>query len=143
MKAFQTDLIHFNYENKNGHIFQKNNIILPKLNNQVLFGELTHPKTTDITLSNVSHTISNIKIIGNALYGDIKILDTDKGKRLKELIKENIVQFRPRTTGIVNTDGTISNYRIYTFDAIIGEDAFDAIKIRSIKIDKILKNILT
>ena len=115
MKEFKTDLIHFGYINKNGRIYDYKDIDLNDLNSHVLYGEIDHPSRFETSLSEVSHRITKLEMYGDALYGEVKILETPKGHMLEELIKNgNKFVFRPRGAGTVNSNGTINNYKIFT-----------------------------
>ena len=58
----------------------------------VIFGELDHDPEggCDISLSMVSHTITNVRIEGNDMIGDIKVLSTYNGKILTALIDRDM-----------------------------------------------------
>jgi hypothetical protein len=53
-------------------------------------GELDHPESTTVNLSNVSHNVMELKWKGNDLVGKIEILSTPAGNILKELFKSGI-----------------------------------------------------
>lgn len=138
------NLIYFNVMNKNGRIYTKNSYDFNKLNNKTIYGELGHPDNTDISLSNISHTISNIENYQNCLIGEVNVLSTTKGKILKSMIDNGIkVVFRPRSTGNVDRYGNVTLEKLYTFDAILlKDDSFEnVIVFRRKKIEKIMKNI--
>lgn len=135
----KTDLLHFGYLNKNNRIYREKDIDLNELNKNPLLGEINHPSRFLTDLSLVSHKITNLEIYGDALYGEVKILETPKGCILKELMKNTRFVFRPRASGTVNSNGTINNYKIHTFDAILAsEDSFDRTSFRRLKIEKII-----
>jgi len=139
---FRTDLIHFGYLNKNGRKYREDNVDFNELSGKTLYGEINHPDTFDINLANVSHIIKNFEIKKHVLYGDIKLLDTIQGRILKEYVLLNNVVFRPRGSGLINQDGTIESYKIYTFDAVDKEDdSFSEIILRRSKIEEIMKKI--
>lgn len=142
---FTTKLIEFDKENRNGRIYPKElmNPIMEQLNNKsTIYGELGQDNASmDVTLSNVSHTVENIYINDNAIYGDIRILDTPKGKIVKELLNNNqTIGVASRGMGTINNDGTISsNYKLFTFD-LVTNPSFDIYIGRDIKeqyVDKI------
>lgn len=92
-----------------------------------IYGELGHPEEFDmhgsISLSNTSHLIENIEIEDNCIVGYIKVLNTKKGKILKEDINNYV--FRPRSSGTIDNNGVITIEKFITFDAILKEtDAF-------------------
>jgi hypothetical protein len=141
-KEFTTDLLHFGYMNKNGRIYNKSNVDLNELNNRTVFGEINHHSRFDVNLSYVSHSIKDFEIYGDILYGEVKILNTPQGHVLGELMQSNSIVFRPRASGILNPNGTINNYDIYTFDAILAkDDSFDRTRLRREKLDKIMEKI--
>lgn len=107
-----------------------------------MYGELNHPDRMDVYLANVSHVIKDFTIEHGILYGEVEVLDTPMGNKLQYLVEKNLVVFRPRATGIVNGDGTIDEYNIYTFDAVLAkDDGFDKIYMRRIKLINIMENI--
>lgn len=133
--------MHFGYRNKNGRIYDESNININEISN-ALYGEIGLQDSHQISLSNVSHITTNLEIINGILYGQVEILSTPQGNILKNLINESTVIFRPRGTGEVNSDGTISDYKLISFDAIIDhEDSFDKTILRKEKIEKIMKRI--
>lgn len=141
---FITDLMHFGYINKNDRIYRISNVDLSSIcSNGYVYGEMGFPDRFEVSLQNVSHMITDLKIENSVLYGKVKILDTPKGKILKELVDNNLIVFRPRGMGTVNADGTISNYKLHTFDAINKElDPFyKKTVLREMKINKLLNNI--
>ena len=145
MIEFITDLMHFGYINKNGRMYQKSNIDLKNIGNgyNMLFGEMGSPDKFHVSLPNVSHIITNFQLEYNVLYGKVKILDTPKGRVLEELVNNHLIVFRPRGSGTVNSDGTISDYKLSTFDAIDKnlDPFYNKMVLRKIKIDKLIKNI--
>ena len=57
------------------------------------YGELTH----SVSLSNISHEIKDINIVGEDVIGKIELLDTPQGKIAKDIIKAgHNLQFAPR-----------------------------------------------
>lgn len=141
------DLMYFNQETKNGRIYKKDSTNIPELKSRAksnaLMGEIDHPDSLDVNLGNVSHLITEIEDYSYVLSGTIKILDTPKGRMLKQLVEADLVVFRPRSQGIVNPDGTVSDCKIYTFDAVsVNEDAFiNPMILRGKKINKLLSKI--
>jgi hypothetical protein len=53
-------------------------------------GELDHPESSIINLSNVSHLITKIWWEGNNVMGELTLLNTPSGKIAQEIIKANI-----------------------------------------------------
>ncbi|MFW6225847.1 MAG: hypothetical protein ACOC3V_02710 [bacterium] len=117
--------------NKKGICINKNDLHALKSN---YYGALDHPNTFDVSMLNVSHTISNIYSDNLSLYGDIKILDTSKGQILNHLVDDDLVVFRPRMS--IDSNGHIT---IFAFDAITKDkDIYiDVLKERYKKIKKL------
>ena len=126
------ELLRVNEVNQNGRMYTKEAVkqmIEDFERNRdrvgVFYGQMGMNEGTDINLSKISHTIDELHFDGDRLYGEIKILDTDAGKKLKPLIEEGQVVFRSRSIGSVNEDGTVEVKKLISFDAIPSwEDAF-------------------
>lgn len=105
--------------NANGRIYtHKVAETIVKENLDALLGEFA-PVGTSVNLQNVSHTISNLAIEGDGLYGDVHIMSTQAGRLLKELLTaEDNIGFRPRGTGFVSDDGVVSEYKLVAIDAV-------------------------
>lgn len=94
----------------------------------VLFGELGHPGDSDIHLTNVSHTIDNIKLYDDGLYADFSILNTDGGRILKQGFEDNEpIGFSARSI----------NGKLISIDAVIG----NKIDYRGKKLERIIQRI--
>ena len=120
--------------NKKGNYFDLNNINIYGDDDYKFYGQIEHPKTNDVyLLKSVSHMITNVSVDNFAVYGDVKVLDTESGLLLKELIDADLVVFRPR----IIIENNVAN--IYTFDAISRyEDIYyDNIILRYKKLKKI------
>lgn len=68
---------------------------------KIVYGELGINKTVDITCSKFSHTIENIFLKDNKIYGLVKILDNDNGSFVKETSKLFDIKFFIRAMGRV------------------------------------------
>jgi len=53
-------------------------------------GELDHPDDSVITLANVSHMITDVHMDDNKVMGKMEVLNTPKGKILKELVNSGV-----------------------------------------------------
>jgi len=134
-------LIEFGEKNKNGRTYIKKDFMkhLGELNHKaeegVLLGELNdiesiykNPFSEEsinsvVSLKNVSHKITKLKIEDNKLKANIKVLDTPQGKILNGLIDSFV--FRPRLIGYVDPNGVVKIEKLISFDAIPKEnDAF-------------------
>jgi len=91
------------HQNANGRVYPKNEMekaIKNYLSSGWCYGELnpdygdlSHP----ITLSNISHKIKDINIVGEEVIGKIELLDTPQGKIAKDIIKAGSdLKFAPR-----------------------------------------------
>ena len=69
-------------------------------------GELDHPESSVINLQNVSHNVIKVKMVGDAVYGEVEILSTPAGNILKELFRNGItVGISSRGMGSVQESG--------------------------------------
>jgi hypothetical protein len=126
------ELIKLNEVNLNGRIYLDNDNLRQSIedfnkrveNTGVMYGEFEHPSRFDVSLNRVSHTVKNVRIEENSVLGDVTILNTKYGKKIKEF--EDMFVFRPRSAGNINLDGTVNIKKIFTFDAIPKDtDAFN------------------
>ena len=116
-------LTDFNTERWNGTNMQTVKTAIENLNNKHtnIYGEIGNPTTFDVSLNNVSHTISNLEFNNDGkVYGDVEFLDNDRGKRAKELIKLGC-RFGIRMNGSDDTwkGGKITVNTIFTWDIIL------------------------
>ena len=131
-ETFTATLLRLNEVNLNGRIYRDNENLRESIKDfndrqkkmGVAYGELGYPDTFDTNLGNVSHCIKNVRIEGDNVVGDIRVLDTEKGNILQEKLNEMVI--RPRAAGNTNADGTVNISRVYSFDAIPkDEDSFN------------------
>lgn len=98
----------------------------------LLFGQVSIDDVVskpDIDLSNISHTVTNVKIINGLLYGDIQIFKGNQGDCLKAFKNGDIpVNFSVRYDG----------NRLVGVDAVLIRDP---LKVRKLKLNKILNKI--
>jgi len=151
MKTITKEVIPLNIKNKNGRIYTREVVenALKDFTERIdkykgVFGEF-EPSRAEISLSDVSHTINRVWTEEEtpqeidlddenwwdgpdpfekpkcSLWAEITILDTPSGKMIQEFDEENFV-VRPRSTGRVNADGTVSIGKIITFDIINKSD---------------------
>jgi hypothetical protein len=131
-------LIKLNQVNRNGRIYtdnenlrscieEYNNNINKLPNNLPNYGEFGYPSNFEISFKNVSHVINDVRIEGDEVVADIKILNTPNGKILNEDI--NNIVFRPRCIGKVDDNGYVHVQKLISFDAIFSDDdAFSTMK---------------
>lgn len=85
-----------NAKNQNGRIYPKEILKREVEKYQTLvkerraLGELDHPDSAIVNLSNVSHNITDIHWDGEDVVGTVEILTTPSGNILAELFKNNI-----------------------------------------------------
>lgn len=85
-----------NAKNQNGRIYPKEILEREVEKYQTLvkerraLGELDHPDSAIVNLSNVSHNITEIHWDGDDVVGTVEILTTPSGNILSELFKNNI-----------------------------------------------------
>lgn len=114
-------------KNKNNRIYEEEEV-LPHINelkdkvaSKKLLGELDHPKDFDISLSNVSHVIEDLRYDEDKkqVLGRIKLLNTSKGKEAKALIEDGIpLHISSRAAGTVGNDGRVKIKKFFTYDLV-------------------------
>ena len=91
-----------------------------RIENNHFYGEFAHEQREDgvINIANVSHSIDNVYLKEDKMYGRITLLDTPNGRILQELNKYNIeIRFELRALGtIVGNRTTIEE--IITWDIV-------------------------
>lgn len=116
-------LLHIGVPNKNNRIYPIETveaIIEQAKTRGPILGQVGLPDDVlKVSMSNVSHMVENLRIEGEYLVGNIKVLDTPAGKVLAPILSN--YEFRPCGTGIVSADGIVSDYKLTSIDAL--EDA--------------------
>lgn len=88
-----------------------------------MLGQIGHPEDGMGNLKNVSHIIHRIFLVGNDLWAEYSIIDSDHGRLLYDLLQNHDFVLRPRGVGTVHPDGTIGDdFQILSFDFIPCED---------------------
>ncbi len=84
-------------KNQNGRIYPKDILMREvktykkvQIAERRALGELDHPESSVVNLSNVSHNVTDAWFQGDDVVGKVEILDTPAGKILKELLKAGI-----------------------------------------------------
>jgi|688.fasta_scaffold306281_3 hypothetical protein len=126
--------------NRNGRVYPKpimesevNRYVVEYVNKKRALGELSHPTTPKINEADVSHLITELQFQGNNVIGKAKVLDTPKGKIVKEFLKEGImIGVSSRGVGSVKKNSSGINevqndFRLATIDIVSdpsGPDCF-------------------
>ena len=117
-------------ENNNKRIYPKSLLMreVTKLEeamkNRRLMGELDHPKQDSVSLSNVSHLVTSLKMEGNELVGEAEILNTPMGKVAQALIEGGVqigISSRGMGTLSEGQDGkryVNEDFRLVTWDIV-------------------------
>jgi len=113
--------------NKNNRIYEEKEV-LPHINelqekvkSSKLLGELDHPKDFDISLSNVSHVVEDLRYDedNKQVLGKIRLLNTSKGKEAQALIKDGIpLHISSRAAGTVDESGKVKIKKFFTYDLV-------------------------
>jgi len=96
----------------------------PMLENRMLVGELDHPEANNVRLSNASHLITNLKMVGKDMIGEAEILNTPAGKIAQTLINDKVkIGISSRGTGTISEDKAgvkhvNEDFRLVTFDLV-------------------------
>lgn len=69
-----------------------------------------------ISMNNISHEIKNLRIDGDTLKADVKILDTMMGKAVGDALLGNDIGIALRGYGDVAKDGKVNNLTVISFD---------------------------
>tara|TARA_R110000744_G_scaffold235504_3_gene353205 strand:+ start:3846 stop:4511 length:666 start_codon:yes stop_codon:yes gene_type:complete len=99
-------------KNQNGRVYPKevlmreaNKYNATQIKERRALGELDHPESSVVNLSNASHNISKIWWEGDDLMGKVEVLSTPSGNILKELLKCDIkLGISSRGLGSVNNE---------------------------------------
>ena len=133
----QTDVVNKNGRIYPGHIFMKElERYKEQIKNGSAFGELDHPSNSVVSVSNVSHVVTDIYVKFpkvprkkkkkmkkqgtynyNTVFVKYKILNTKSGKLAKQFIY-NLVP-SPRGIGSVDANGVVNDdYQLISIDLI-------------------------
>ena len=114
-------------KNKNNRIYEEAEVLphikelQEKVKTNKLLGELDHPKDFDISLSNVSHVIEDLKYdeAKKQVLGRIRLLNTSKGKEAQALIEDGIpLHISSRAAGTVDEAGKVKIKKFFTYDLV-------------------------
>lgn len=94
-----------------------------------MLGELDHPAgSLEISLKNVSHKITEMKMVNGQAVGKAEILEkTQSGAILKGLVESGVqVGVSSRGKGQLDESGRVSNFQLVTIDAVAVPSAHNA-----------------
>jgi hypothetical protein len=86
-----------NTENRNGRVYplpilkREANKYEEAVNERRATGELDHPDSAVVSLSNVSHMVTKMWWEGDTLMGEVQLLETPSGNILKGLLKSGVM----------------------------------------------------
>ena len=117
-------------KNRNGRIYPLSEMVnavasvQDSIRNNSFLGECDHPTELNVSLSRVSHIVTELKMSGNNAIGTFKILNTPCGLILQELYRAGV---RPavssRGAGNVNQDGLVEGFNLIAIDAVANQSA--------------------
>lgn len=113
-------------KNGNGRIYDAGEMLVEvdKANIKIketrgIVGELDHPEGLLINLDRVSHTITELLVDGNNVYGKAKLIDTPMGLIAKELSKAGVMLgVSSRGAGNVLDGGVVESFNFITVDIV-------------------------
>lgn len=85
-----------------------------------MFGEEGHPEYFDTSLSKATHVVKDIRIEGNYVVADIKLLNTASGNHVKSIMEEfpDYYSLSPRSAGTIDEKNTVNLKKFFTLDLI-------------------------
>lgn len=115
--------------NANGRIYGRDLLrreierLQPFIKDRQLLGELDHPQSAKIRTPFASHVVTELRMEGDEVYGELEPLTTSYGQELRALIHDRVkIGVSSRGTGNLKNEarGLIvqPNYRMVTFDIV-------------------------
>ena len=87
----------FDEVNQNGRVYPRKiyeaalREIMPRVKSRSFTGECDHPIDYDeVRLSNVSHVVTELKVVGNTVQGTVELLDTPSGRVVQSLVEAGV-----------------------------------------------------
>lgn len=113
-------------KNRNGRIYPLSEMVreVSRINQSIaengLCGELDHPQDLNVTLRNISHVITELKMDGINVIGKAKIIrEVPMGAIAEGLIKAGIrLGVSSRGAGNVSSDGIVESFNLITIDLV-------------------------
>lgn len=125
-------------KNANGRIYpvklleREVSRIMPAIKDRRVLGELNHPSDPSINLEKSSHVITNLKMSGNKVFGELETLKTPAGRILDGLIESGIrLGISSRGLGSLREDQSgvkyvQEDYSVVTWDVVANPSTPDA-----------------
>ena len=119
-----------NEKNNNGRIYPRNVLegqlkqVQPLIAERRLCGELDHPQNDTVKLSNASHLITTLDLVGNDYIGEAELLNTPAGLTAKALVEGGVkIGISSRGMGTLSEDSegnkiVNEDYKLVTFDLV-------------------------
>ena len=127
-KLFEQIVLIADIPNKNNNVYCRK--VLEKIVNEFKpssFGIIGMREDSLIPLSSVSHVVNNLKLVDNELKADITTVDTEEGKRLDIMIKNDMVAFRTAGNCTYKYENGIriinDDYKLISINAVNINDA--------------------
>jgi hypothetical protein len=127
---FTTVLIPLNVKNLKGRMYKDNKNLresIDKFNEKTkqtgsslgeFFINSSYNNFYEVSFSNVTHSMKNVRIDGENVIGDIRILNTPFTKSLSQDFNLQEMLYRPRVLGVTNKDGLVTIKSLFTFDIV-------------------------
>jgi hypothetical protein len=125
-------LLESNVPTRTGKIFS-NSTLHDIANQKFIYGEfvISYEPGFDtdpmyVSVSKMTHEITNLRVEENKLIGDIQIQDNPNGKLLLDLIPKKVMLV-PRGFGQVDKNNVVTNFKIIAFDYMLSDTTIPVI----------------
>lgn len=123
----------FNQRNRNDRIYTSHQF-LPHVNELlerkkqlgVVYGEMDHPDSFEMSLKYASHTIEDLSYneSKDCVDGKIKLLPTDYGRQAASIVEAGVPVFvSSRAAGVTESNGHVTIKKLFTYD-MVGDPGF-------------------
>lgn len=124
-------------KNANGRVYSKAllerelNKIMPSVKDRRILGELSHPAYAEINLERTAHVITELKMVGNKMYGELEVIRTPMGQILEALIDSGVkLGISSRGVGSLREEKGVryvcEDYGLITWDVVANPSTPDA-----------------
>jgi len=105
--------------------------VMPEVKNRMFFGELDHPQDGKTALSRVSHIVTDLRLEGNEIVGELEVLNTERGLNLQAILEAGgKVGVSVRGLGSVIKEGqhelVQDDYQLLGFDIVYMPSVLDS-----------------